>query len=377
MLKARGHAVIEEMPRPRPQYLHAQRTRHDKLVWYFRRPGGKRIRIRAAYGTKEFEEQYLAALQGVAAPAPSTVKSGSLQWLWDRYRETVAWTHLSRSTRKARETIMRPVLANSGKEPCASIRRSDVVAGRDRRAASSAHQARTFLDAMRGLFRWAVQAYPDHVRKDPTEGVKNPAPPKTLGFAVWSDDDVEQYQRTWPVGTKERVWLDVLLYTGLRRGDAVRLGRQHIKDGVATIRTEKSGGQVVVAIPVLPVLSKTLQAGPCGDLAFICGDRGKPLTKEAFGNMFRQACYDAGLRGRSAHGLRKAGATRAAENGATVTELEAIFGWTGGGMASLYTRSADRKRAAARAMGLMDRTPAEQSMPSPSQQVRTSDEKKA
>ena len=40
----------------------------------------------------------------------------------------------------------------------------------------------------------------------------------------------------------------------------------------------------------------------------------------------------------------------AAENGATVAELEAIFTWTGGKMASLYARSADKRRLARRAM---------------------------
>jgi integrase len=83
----------------------------------------------------------------------------------------------------------------------------------------------------------------------------------------------------WPIGTKGRVWLDVLLYTGLRRGDAVRLGRQHVRDGVATLRTEKSRNTVTVTIPILPVLAATLAAGLCADLAFICGTNGKPLPK--------------------------------------------------------------------------------------------------
>ena len=58
----------------------------------------------------------------------------------------------------------------------------------------------------------------------------------------------------------------------------------------------------------------------------------------------------------SAHGLRKLGATRAADNGATESELEAIFGWTGGHMASLYTRSANRRRLSLAAMHKLDDT---------------------
>jgi integrase len=143
------------------------------------------------------------------------------------------------------------------------------------------------------------------------------------------------------------VWLDVLLYTGLRRGDAVRLGRPHVRDGIASIKTEKTG--TLVVIPILPVLTKTLAAGPCGDLTFIAGAGGGPLTKASFSKLFKQACKAAGVPG-TAHSVRKIAATRAANAGATVAELEAIFGWDGGRMASLYTRAADRRRLATKAM---------------------------
>jgi integrase len=264
---------------------------------------------------------------------------------------------------------MRGVLDQAGHESATAIKRAHIVAGRDRRAETPA-QARNFLDAMRGLFRWALDA--GHAKADPTLGVTNPARPKNGGFPVWTEDDVAAYERRWPIGTRERVWLEVLLYTGLRRGDAVKFGRQHVRDSVATIRTEKTG--VTVTIPILPALAATLKAGPCGELAYICGEAGKPLTKESFGNAFREACRAAGVR-KSAHGVRKIGATRAAENGATVAELEAIFGWSGGGMASLYTRAADRARLAKGAMAKLSRTEDGHSIPAPSQKVREREQK--
>jgi integrase len=198
---------------------------------------------------------------------------------------------------------------------------------------------------MRGLFRCAKDA--QHVRTDPTAGVKNPKRKKGPGFKMWTEEEMVAYERRWPIGTRQRVWLDTLAYTGLRRGDVVRLGRQHVRNGIATLKTEKGG--VTVTLPILPILRTTLDAGPCGDLTFIVGERGQPLTKESFGNAFRDACKAAGVPG-SAHGVRKIAATRAAENGATVAELEAIFGWQGGAMASLYTRAADRRRLALEAM---------------------------
>jgi len=97
---------------------------------------------------------------------------------------------------------------------------------------------------MRGLFKWAKEA--KHIPVDPTEGVKNPKRKKGPGFPVWTEEDAVAYEQRWPVGTKERVRRDVLFYAGLRRGDAVRLGRQHIRDGIAALRTEKSQGEIIV-----------------------------------------------------------------------------------------------------------------------------------
>jgi hypothetical protein len=72
--------------------------------------------------------------------------------------------------------------------------------------------------------------------------------------------------------------------------EALRFGGQHVKDGVGTIKTEKSGFTVAVTLPILQVLARTIEAGPCGDLTFIAGERSEPLTKESFGNVFRDAC---------------------------------------------------------------------------------------
>ena len=357
------------MPRPRPPHLHRETSRHGVTTWYVRRGHGPRIRIKSEFGTAEFEADYRAALDGTPVEHRKKAAVGSLEWLFDRYRETTAWTVLSLATRRQRENIMRGVFKQAGHETATTIRRQHIVAGRDRRADTPA-QARNFLDAMRGLFRWAVDA--GHVKADPTSGVKNPPRPKTGGFPAWTEDDVERYESRWPIGTKERVWLGVLLYSGLRRGDAVCLGRQHVRDGVATIRTEKTS--ITVTIPILPALDEILQAGPCADLAFICGESGHSLTKESFGNLFRDACNAAGV-AKSAHGVRKIGATRAANNGATVAELEAIFGWQGGGMASLYTRAADRARLAKGAIAKLERTPSEQSIPAPSKKVRDTAQK--
>jgi integrase len=337
---------MDDMPRPRPPYLSSETTRHGKTVWYVRR-AGKRIRLRARYGTAEFEAQYQAALSATPQQRDKDAPSaGTLAWLITRYRETTAWQNLSLATRRQRENIFRQVIKSAGDQPIARITTATILAGRDRRS-KTPFQARHFLDAMRHLFSWAAKA--QMVKTNPTIGVDRPRLPKGDGFQVWTEEDIAAYEARWPIGTRQRVWLDVLIYTGLRRGDAVRFGRQHIRNGIGTIKTEKTG--IEVTLPILPVLDATLKAGPCGDLTFIAGESRRPLTKESFGNLFRKACRDAGLHNRTAHGLRKAAATRAANAGATDSQLQAIFGWSDSRMASFYTRAANRRHLAIDAMG--------------------------
>lgn len=327
--------MTDGMPRPRPLYLQRHTTRHGKSAWYVKF-NGRLIRIRGEFGTPVFNAAYDVAINGETPKKyGATGRSGSLKWLYERYRESEIWLSLSQSTRKQREAIFAHVMAKGGDEPFRALRRKNIEASKDARTPASALH---FLSAMRGLFHWAKAN--EHVEIDPTEGVKNPVKRRaSAGYPVWTDADIAAYEKRWPPKTKERVWLHVLLYTGLRCGDAVKIGRQHVKDGVALVRTEKTGMEI--AIPILPALDKTLKEGPCGDLAFICGTRGEPMKKNSFGEAFTDAAKKAGV-AKTAHGVRKAGATRAAENGATVAELEALFGWNGGRMASVYTRTADR-----------------------------------
>lgn len=355
--------MIGTMPRPRPPYLHREVTRHGATVWYVRKGDGPRIRIRGEYGSEAFLTAYRAAVAGTPLPPPDKAAAGTLRWLVERYRDSAAWSSLSVATRRQRENILRPILEASGHHPAAKITRKEIVAGRDRRRATPA-QARHFIDTMRGLFQWAVEA--DLVKTDPTDGVRAPQA-KGAGFPAWTDDDMEAFEARWPLGTRQRLAYALLLYTGLRRGDAVRAGRQHVRDGVLRIKTEKTG--IEVSIPILPDLAAALDAGPKGDLTFIVGEKGSPMTKEAFGNWFSEACRAAGVQ-KSAHGLRKAGATRAANNGATVAQLEAIFGWRGGGMASLYTRSANREKLAKDAAPLLAKNVSATSIPAPRGEVR-------
>lgn len=340
------------MPKPRPPHLHREQTRHGAHVWYVRRGHGPRIRISGEYGTPGFWAQYRAALEGVP-PEASRPKANSLNWAMDRYRASSTWSGLSPATRRARENIIQQIIKTAGDEPLREITHDVIRAGRERRAAKP-HSANGFLKTLRGFFAWAVEE--ELVAVDPTKGVRLLAGPNDAhGFHTWTQEELDRFEAKWPLGTRERLAFDLLLYTGLRRGDAVRVGLQHVRDGVISIRTEKhrhgKAGELI-AIPILPPLAASIAATKTGDLTYLVNERGQPWVKESFGNWFRDACREAKCPG-AAHGLRKAGATRAAERGASERQLMAIFGWSTGKMAQLYTRAADRTRLARDAAQLL------------------------
>lgn len=337
------------MPRPRPPHLQRRKTRHGKYIWIVQTARGAPItRLRAEYGTPEFDEEYRAAVGNPPKllPKQRIVAAGTLEWAWFAYKQSGDWKALSKATHKQRDNIMENVLEN-GNHSLKDIDRRAMIDALDRRR-NTPSAARNFLDTMRGMFEWLVST--DRVSADPTAGLKVKRP-KSRGFPEWTYDEILQYEKRWPLGTRERVMLDVYIYTGLRRGDAARVGPGHVKNDVITLATEKGQGEVLVHLPMLDVLKRTLAAGPTGAKSFICTAKGRPYVKESLGNAFKDACVAAGIPDKAAHGLRKAAATRAAENGATVHELMAIFGWRNIRQAEVYTREANRKKLAAQAMG--------------------------
>lgn len=326
---------------PRKPYLSREKTRHGKFVWYFRR-GKKRVRLPGDYGTPEFNAAYERALTGTSTATDGRSRSGTLRWLVGQYMRSAAWMSLAPSTRRARGNILKAMLEVSGDVSIADIRRADIKAAIDGKAATP-HAANSFLKVVKGLFKWAAEA--EYVAVDPTSGVSKTGV-KSDGFHTWTIDEVEKYRAAYPVGTRERLAIDLLLFIGLRRGDVIKVGRQHLKDGVISLKTEKTGQWVHV--PVFRQLQASIDATKTADLAFLATERGTPFASGAsFGNWFSRRVKAAGLPDRCrAHGLRKAGATIAADEGATAHELMAMFGWTRLGMAEVYTKEADKKRLA-------------------------------
>jgi integrase len=321
-----------------PPHVQTERTRHGKVKFYFRRSaGGPRTRLPAPT-EPGFKAAYAAALSNAEKPA-SKAHKGTLEWLVDAYKRSAHWANLKPSTRRMRDNILKRVVLEAGTVPFAAISRKHINEAVDRRLP---HAGNTFRKVMSQMFAWAVSV--DLVPVNPVDGATRHKI-KSDGHHVWTLEEVARFHARWPVGTRERLCMDLALFTGLRRSDLAILGRQHVREGVISIQTQKTNAWVHV--PIFAALQASIDAAPAGELAFL------PYRSAAsLGNWFRAACVSAGVPGRL-HGLRKAGATIAAEGGATAHQLMSMYGWSRLDEAELYTREADRRRNAAVAAGLI------------------------
>jgi integrase len=198
---------------------------------------------------------------------------------------------------------------------------------------------------LRNLMRHAIDV---GIRgDDPTRDVKA-IRTKTGGHHSWTDTEIAQFERCHAIGSRARLALALLLYTGQRRGDVIRMGPQHIRGDALYVKQEKTGTEL--AIPLHPELAAVIAATPSGHLTFLTTTVGGPFAATTFTHWFRRECDRVGLPHCSAHGLRKAAARRLAEAGCTAHEIGAITGHTSLAELVRYTKAADQRRLAEAAM---------------------------
>jgi len=338
------------------KFLSKETDRHKQMRIYFRR-AGKRIRLRSEPGTPEFDEEYSAALHGhtrdTTKPRLMPPAGGSLAWLVSKYFESATFKRLAKDTCSQRRNILSRICEDHGSKPYAQMEDRHVRMIRDEKAETPG-TARNRVNFLRYLFKWAIEEKLS--RQNPAIGVRH-FRTASEGFHTWTIEEVRQFEAFYPVGTKERLAMSLLFFLGVRRSDVVRLGRPMETDGGSRIRfTEMKGRDRKIKqheLMILPELRSVLDNSSLGHDTYLVTKFGKPWVKESFSNWFSEACERAGLPQCSAHGLRKAGATIAAENGATEMELMAIFGWSSPQQAAVYTRKANRVRLADRAMHLL------------------------
>jgi integrase len=327
-----------------PPHVHEYENQHSKTVYYLRRPGYKKVRLRIPDDALPWSPRFMAIYDAALAEMPaaptigaSKTVAGTVNAAMIGYFQSPAFgVGVAESTKKVRRAILESFRAEHGDKRVAMMHTTalQIITNKKKPVAQ-----RNFKKAMRGFINYCIGQ--NLISSNPFADVELEKIKKTGGHHTWTEDEIAQYAARHPTGTKARLALALLLQTGHARADVARMGRQHVKHGKLSMRRKKT--DVAFDIPVLPDLAAELALHPsAGQLAFLVTDYGQPFTAKGFGNKFRDWCNQANLLHCSAHGLRKAAAVRHALNGATAPELMAWFGWKSIGEAQRYIEEANR-----------------------------------
>ncbi len=342
------------MTQIRLRYLERYNDRHGKRRHYFRRPGFKRVPLPGAAGSPEFMAAYYAALEMTDLPeselrreiGAKRTRPGSMGALIVSYTNSASFAFLAPSTQATYRNILAHLREDYGDDSVAGLKARHVRAIVEKKAAAGTpHAANNLKKILSVLMRHAVEA--NWRDDDPTAGVR-PVRVKSKGHHSWTDIEIAAFEARWPVGTRARLAMGLLIYTGQRRGDVVRMGRQHVRAGAIEVVQQKTGA--TLAIPLHPALRTILDAAPKDHLTYLTTHHGKPFTAAGFGNWFRECCDAAGLKHCSSHGLRHAAGRCLAEAGCTPHQIAAITGHKSLKEVERYTRAAEQERLATDAM---------------------------
>jgi integrase len=330
------------MPKPRLPYVHRFRDRHGRWRYYYRRRG-KRVRL-----PLPDDPDFLAVYHRADTPTTPTAsgpRAGSVEQAVVSYYRSAAFGRLAQSTQTLQRSYLNRFCAKYGSKNIASMPAEFI----SRLVADlSPHAARNWVKALRSLMKHAKAV--GLVQTDPTKEIKLPQPRGNRW--TWTEEEIEQYERRHGIGTKARLAMALGLFTSQRRGDVVRMGRQHIQSDIIVMRQNKTG--TTLQLLLLPELQQIIAATASSNLTFLTTATGRPYTASGFGDDFRMWCREAELPPRCTfHGLRYAMARRLAEQGATTHQIAAVTGHKSLSEVARYTQAVNQARLAREAMKLI------------------------
>lgn len=253
----------------RLKYVVEDVDRHGDVRIYFRRPGFAKIRLRGLPGSEEFQTAYAAALAKVKSiPRKSfEAERGSMAWLCLQYYQCSEFRLLEARTRHVRRLILDGLCkSGAGPLPFNKLTPISILKWRDAKA-DTPEAANSLIKALRQLYAFAIEYR--HATKNPAKEVKY-LKGNSEGFHSWSEEQIAQFEAFHPVGSKARLALALLLYTGQRRSDIVLFGRQHLSGEWLHFTQQKNRARkpITLTLPLHPELQRIIEATPSGALAF-------------------------------------------------------------------------------------------------------------
>lgn len=326
--------------------------RHGKLRARFRRDGLS-VYLKSLPDQPGFEAEYKALLQ-MKVEASDRVIPGSVNDLVARYyRSADFMAKGGADDKRRRRGLIESFRVDYGNDLVENfefehieailLTRSEKRTNDKGRVVGGQVAAVNLRKQLRRLFAYAKKL--KWIASNPVEEADKVGKNKLAGYYTWTEADITKFKARHPVGTKARLALEILLWTGQRRGDARLFGPKHIVGGRIQFRVGKTDREHW--LPVAPDLRRAIDATPnVGFKTYLVNDYGQTFTKDGFGNKFREWCDQAGLPRCTAHGLRKAMGRRMAEADATQQQMKAVGGWKGDAEVATYAADAAQEKLA-------------------------------
>jgi len=328
----------------KPRWVHRYIDPHGIERIYLRKPGVKRIALPGPVGSKAFWDAYDA----VVTERPREIlvtrnPAGSISAAIAGYYSSAEFQRLSASSRTNYRRVLEGFRVEHGDKRLSSLETKHVNAIMDAMASTPA-AANILRKRLNAVFKFAIGA--GLATDNPIKQSKRVRYTQK-SYRFWTDADVEAYRAHWPEGSTRRLALELLLYTGLRRSDVVRVGWEHVRDGAIHISTVKSQHKTRLRIPIHPDLQRHLDLVPRSQATFLATISGGDRGAKSFTNWLREAAHEAGLpKDSNPHGLRHTACHRLVEAGCTVHEIQAITGHRNLAQVETYTRDLNQARLA-------------------------------
>lgn len=337
----------------RLKHVHTDKDRHGNVrVYYQSGRGAPKIRLKSPIGSAAFMQEYNEARLKGAQPVhhKGSFPPGTFGALLTAYYASPEFAALRSSTQAVRRRILDKLKETHGHKRVAHMEPRHVRTLRNEKA-KTPHAANVRLKILKALFKWAVEV--QIMETNPANEIQRLKAP-TEGHHTWTDAERAAFRERHPSGTKARLAYALLFYTLARKSDAVTFGRQMIQDGSLRYRCKKTDRWVTTQLA--RQVWREIDQLPADQMTFLLTKSGKPFTVNGFGNWFRDRCDEAGLTECSAHGLRKAGATFAANHGATASHLQGLGDWSDLTEPSRYTRAVERKKMASIGVKILEQS---------------------
>lgn len=345
-----------------PEFVTRFRDRHGKERLRFRRKGFPSRYFKAGLGTEAFREEYReynsaeALTNSLMEAHAANFPQGSIGDLLQRYFAVPERLGPTETTQRKVRRILERFAEGREDRPVKALRFEHIDAiiakarikdiGADGRKIGGNEAARKLRKELRRLMVFARKL--GWITTNPVEDserVKVAPNERSTGFYTWTEEDITKYRTHWLLGTKQRLAMELMLWTDQRKIDAIHLGRQHIRADKFEIRQSKTGKLLI--LPIATQLATAINAMPKNDAkCFIMTEWGKPFSVKGFGNWFREQCDLAGLPKCTAHGLRKATMRRMAELEMPTKTMKSVSGHKKDEEVARYTEAASQERLA-------------------------------